>query len=186
MTLGAWGVLTVALLWVLAAVGWYLLARLWLRELFVPGAVSTTVFAVLLATLWAVLLGWGMLFWSLYHYRRYYRHNRRRLLPPALRAPCLPRQELKLVPPCPSPSVPPSYTDERTAAAFFSRAVRLAKRGESHQAIELLRQALQAENIPRLLRAAILFRLGDLYARAGEKGLARTCFILAQTERRRA
>ncbi|HHP50500.1 MAG TPA: hypothetical protein ENM97_01105 [Moorella mulderi] len=124
LTLGAWGILVIALLWILAAVGWYLLARLWVRELFVPEAVSITVFAILLATLWAVLLGWGMLLWSLYHYHLYHRHDRRRLAPLALRAPRLPWQELRVVPPCPFPSVNLSHPHEKPAAPS-SRAFQL-------------------------------------------------------------
>ncbi|MGQ9512061.1 hypothetical protein [Thermodesulfitimonas sp.] len=119
LTLGIWGILAGALTWILTAVGWYLLARLWLRELFVPQAVFTTVFVVLLATLWAVLLGWAAFLWSLYCYHRYHRRNRRHLVPLALRAPLLPRQEFSLRPPCPSLSIPRVYPGREAAVAFF-------------------------------------------------------------------
>lgn len=96
--------LVLAVTWALGAVGWYLLARLWWRELFVPGAVFSTVLAVLIATLWAVFLWWWALLWSRYHYYRYFRRNKRQLAPPALRAQRLLWQESLLSPPCPSVS----------------------------------------------------------------------------------
>ncbi|QSZ26909.1 hypothetical protein ACETAC_08500 [Aceticella autotrophica] len=85
-TLGAWTLLFLSIIWVLGAIGWYLLARLWLKELFVPSAVYPTVTAVLAATLWAILLWCSALLWSRYHYHRYYQHNKRQLLPPTLKA----------------------------------------------------------------------------------------------------
>ncbi|MDI6604340.1 MAG: hypothetical protein QME35_04295 [Thermoanaerobacteraceae bacterium] len=84
-TLGAWTLLFLSIIWVLGAIGWYLLARLWLKELFVPSAVYPTVIAVFVATLWAMLLWCSALLWSRYHYYRYYQRNHRQLLPPTLK-----------------------------------------------------------------------------------------------------
>lgn len=84
-TLGAWTLLFLAIIWALGAIGWYLLARLWLKELFVPSAVYQTVTVVLIAILWAVLLWCSALLWSRYHYHRYYQRNHRQLLLPAIK-----------------------------------------------------------------------------------------------------
>ncbi|MDD4708186.1 MAG: hypothetical protein PHO47_08290 [Firmicutes bacterium] len=80
-TLGAWTVFVLAIIWLLAAIGWYLLARLWWQELFVPDAVSSIVGVGIITLLWAVLLGCSALLWANYHKQRYYKSNRRQLLP---------------------------------------------------------------------------------------------------------
>lgn len=80
-TLGAWTVFVLAIIWLLAAIGWYLLARLWRQELFVPDAVSSIVGVGIITLLWAVLLGCSALLWANYHKQRYYKSNRRQLLP---------------------------------------------------------------------------------------------------------
>lgn len=80
-TLGTWAVLVFAIIWLLAAIGWYLLARLWWQELFVPDAVNSIIVVGIITLLWAVLLGCGALLWSYYHRQRYYKNNRRRILP---------------------------------------------------------------------------------------------------------
>lgn len=80
-TLGAWTVFVLAIIWLLAAIGWYLLARLWWQELFVPDAVSSIVGVGIITLLWVVLLGCSALLWANYHKQRYYKSNRRQLLP---------------------------------------------------------------------------------------------------------
>ncbi len=80
-TMGAWAILVLAVIWFLAAIGWYMLARLWRQELFVPDAVFSTVGAGLVTFFWAILLSCGVLLWVNYHYQRYYKHNRRQLSP---------------------------------------------------------------------------------------------------------
>lgn len=190
-TLGAWALLVLAVTWVLGAVGWYLLAHIWWRELFVPGAVFSTVLAILIATLWAVFLGWWMLLWSRYHYYRYYRRNRRQLSPPALRAQPLLWKESVLSPPCPSVSATlvrsPLMPLKRHAsvASLFSRAAQLAEKGDLTQAVGLLRQVLAVEDAPSLLRVAAASRLGKILAGMGEERLAKSFFFLAHTERRK-
>lgn len=80
-TLGAWAVLIFAIIWLLAVIGWYLLARLWWQELFVPDAVTSIVVVGIITLLWAVLLGCSALLWANYHKQRYYKNNRRQILP---------------------------------------------------------------------------------------------------------
>ncbi|WP_031514946.1 hypothetical protein [Desulfofalx alkaliphila] len=80
-TLGTWAVLVFAVVWLLAAIGWYMLARLWWQELFVPDAVASLIRIGLITLLWAVLLGCSALLWAGYHKRRYYKNNRRKVLP---------------------------------------------------------------------------------------------------------
>lgn len=80
-TIGAWAVLVLAVMWFFAAIGWYLLARLWWQELFVPDAVFATVGAGLITLSWAILLCCSALLWANYHYRHYYKQNRRQLSP---------------------------------------------------------------------------------------------------------
>jgi len=72
-TIGAWAVLVVIILWFLASIGWYLLAQLWRQELFVPGAVLSTVTAGLITLFWAILLSGSALLWTRYHYQHYYK-----------------------------------------------------------------------------------------------------------------
>ncbi|MDI6711274.1 MAG: hypothetical protein QME76_11450 [Bacillota bacterium] len=190
-TLGAWTLLVLAVTWALGAVGWYLLARLWWRELFVPGAVFSTVLAVLIATLWAVFLWWWALLWSRYHYYRYFRRNKRQLAPPALRAQRLLWQESLLSPPCPSVSATRARSTfmplkrHASVVSLFSRAAQLAEKEDLIRAVGLLRQVLAAEDAPPLLRVAALLRLGKLLSRMGEERLAKSFFFLAQTERRK-
>lgn len=188
-TLGAWSLLGLAVTWALGAVAWYLLARLWWRELFVPGAVFSTVLAVLIATLWAVFVWWWALLWSRYHYHRYYRRNKRQLVPPALRAQRLLWQESLLSPPCPSVSAVRTRStlmplkQHASVASLFSRAAQLAEKGDLTRAVGLLRQVLAAEDAPPLLRVAALLRLGKLLSRMGEERLAQSFFSLAQTDK---
>lgn len=73
-TMGAWALLILAVVWSVAAIGWYLLARTWRQELFVPGAVFSTVGAGVVTLFWAVLLSCSALLWANYRYQRYQRH----------------------------------------------------------------------------------------------------------------
>ena len=81
VTLGAWSVLSAAALWIFGAVGWFFVATFWVKELFIPSSVLMTVFMIALIFLWAVLLMVITFLWSRYNYCRYYRHNKRKLLP---------------------------------------------------------------------------------------------------------
>ncbi|HHW61373.1 MAG TPA: hypothetical protein GX404_05665 [Syntrophomonadaceae bacterium] len=92
-TIGAWAVLVVIILWFLASIGWYLLAQLWRQELFVPGAVLSTVTAGLITLFWAILLSGSALLWTRYHYQHYYKHNRRQLSPLIMQPEQRPGQE---------------------------------------------------------------------------------------------
>jgi len=80
-TIGAWAVSVFAIIWLLAAIGWYLLARIWWQELFVPDAVTSVVAVGIITLLWAVLLSCSVLLWANYHKQRYYKNNRRHILP---------------------------------------------------------------------------------------------------------
>jgi hypothetical protein len=80
-TIGAWAVSVFAIIWLLAAIGWYLLARIWWQELFVPDAVTSVVAIGIITLLWVVLLSCSVLLWVNYHKQRYYKNNRRQILP---------------------------------------------------------------------------------------------------------
>lgn len=86
VTLGAWALLLLSIIWVLGMIGWYLLAKLWLKELFISNAIFSTVAVVFIAVFWAALLYGGALLWSNYHYHRYYKNNNRQLSPLIMRA----------------------------------------------------------------------------------------------------
>lgn len=82
----AWSVLLFLIGWVLAAIGWYLLASLWHHELFVPESVESTAVAVILVTLWGVVVFVLSLVWAKFNHTRYFKHNKRKLEPPAIQA----------------------------------------------------------------------------------------------------
>lgn len=92
-TMGAWALLILAVVWSVAAIGWYLLTRTWRQELFVPGAVFSTVGAGVVTLFWAVLLSCIALLWANYHYQRYHKNNRRQLSPLIMRSEQLSWQE---------------------------------------------------------------------------------------------
>ena len=80
-TLGIWAALAVSILWIFGAVGWFLTATFWFKELFVPESIYSTAVTIFNAFVWAVLLIIFALLWSRYNYFRYYRNNKRKLLP---------------------------------------------------------------------------------------------------------
>jgi poly-beta-1,6-N-acetyl-D-glucosamine biosynthesis protein PgaD len=91
-----WAVFVALAGWVVVATGWYVLARLWLRELFVSEAVASTARAALAITAWAGAVFAVFRLWAGYNYRRYHLRERRRLDPPALEAPELPWSEAEV------------------------------------------------------------------------------------------
>lgn len=92
-TLVAWTILLFTILWALSAVGWYLLAKLWLKEFFVPSAVHLTATIFFIAIIWAGFLLLSAFLWSRYNYYRYFKNNKRQLSPPDLKAQKLTWQE---------------------------------------------------------------------------------------------
>lgn len=82
-----WTVLMLLVGWVLAAIGWYFLALLWRRELFVPYNVKVTAIAAVIITLWGVVTFLLSFIWAKFNYHRYYRKNRRQLEVPMFQAP---------------------------------------------------------------------------------------------------
>ncbi len=90
IAIGVWAVLVSVVVWFMAAVGWHILANVWLEELFVPSAVFSSVRAGCIMFAWAVLISGIALLWTFYHYRRYYQRNRRVLLPVKMQADRLP------------------------------------------------------------------------------------------------
>ncbi|MCL6580005.1 MAG: hypothetical protein K6U08_00080 [Firmicutes bacterium] len=75
----AWAALATATGWVLVALGWWLLARLWLRELLVPQAVEATARMTLLLLAWALAVRVLVSAWCRRERLRYHLPDRRRL-----------------------------------------------------------------------------------------------------------
>jgi hypothetical protein len=94
VTVGIWAVFIAAFVWILGAVGWYLIATLWLKELFISNEVYSTVLTAFAVLLWATLLLVIALLWARYNYRHYYLHNKRKLLPIKMDVPPIPWEEI--------------------------------------------------------------------------------------------
>ncbi len=94
VTVGIWVVFIAAFVWILGAVGWYLIATLWLKELFISNEVYSTVLTAFAVLLWATLLLVIALLWARYNYRHYYLHNKRKLLPIKTDVPPIPWKEI--------------------------------------------------------------------------------------------
>lgn len=94
VTVGIWAVFIVAFVWILGAVGWYLIATLWLKEFFISNEVYSTVLTAFSVLLWAALLLVIALLWARYNYRHYYLHNKRKLLPIKMDVPPIPWEEI--------------------------------------------------------------------------------------------
>jgi len=75
----AWAALAAATGWVLVAFGWWLLARLWLRELLVPQAVEATARMTLLLLAWALAVRVLASAWCRRERLRYHLTDRRQL-----------------------------------------------------------------------------------------------------------
>jgi hypothetical protein len=80
-TLGIWALFIFAAVWIIAAIGWFLLASTWLNELFIPGTIFSTFVSVLIAVIWAALLWLNAILWARYNYHHYYQNNHRSILP---------------------------------------------------------------------------------------------------------
>mgnify|MGYP006866709709 CR=1 FL=1 len=79
LTCLAWAAITVGAGWVLVAVGWWLLARLWFTHVFVPWLVTATARLSLGLVAWAAVLWLAALLWRRYNHARYHLRERRRL-----------------------------------------------------------------------------------------------------------
>lgn len=189
-TVGAWTLLAVAFTWVLGAVGWYLIIRLWMKELPVPQAVSSTALAVVIAIAWAIFLWSAAFLWARYHYSRYFKRNKRKLVPLVAQADDLPWQESFLALPCPTvtsagASSAPLFLRNSSATSLISTAMQLAEKGELARAASLLRLALASEPLPPLAKVATLLHLAHVVRQLGNSQLAGRFWLLGQLERRR-
>lgn len=177
LTAAAWTVLAAAAAWVIGAVGWVLLARLWHQELFVPRAARATASTLALVAGWALAVFLGFRVWAHYNYSRYYLRNKRKLEPVPLSAPrpgwaeavltaggaVLKRSRAALL---------RSRKDPRglPAVRLLSEAAVLVRENDARSAAGLLRLALADPGADPAVKRSALRLLGACAARLGRAG----------------
>jgi len=186
-TVLAWAVLLSLVSWLFVALGWYLLALLWRRELMIPQGVASTVQALGAVLLWALVIFTGQLLWAKFNFVRYFKRNRRRLEPLRKSAPLPSWGEMTLVPPCPPVT---AGTGDLSALSrrrrrllpvpgrgspfqLLSAATTLSLHGDLTGAMSALRLVISDPRTPHLVRQVAACRLAWLLNSFGHDRLAR-------------
>lgn len=79
MTLSAWTLLLYGFIWTLVAIGWYLIAHIWIKSLFIPEAVRSTAISMFLTGLWIIAVFLSSILWAKFNYH-HYKQNRRNVM----------------------------------------------------------------------------------------------------------
>lgn len=186
-TVLAWTILLSLVSWLFVAVGWYLLALLWRRELLIPQGAASTVRALGLVLLWGLIIFIGQLLWAKFNFARYFKRNRRRLDPLAKSAALPSWAEMTLVPPCPPMTAStedlPALSRRRrqllpvpgrgSPFQLLSAATMLSLHGDLTGAMSALRLVISDPGTPHLVRQVAACRLAGLLNSFGNDRLAR-------------